>query len=75
MKYPELVNLGDFAFYDRDDVDRFANPDQRDVWGALTYFVARERLAAGKGAEARALFARVPDGHPYAGYAKRCSGV
>src|SRR5205823_279354 len=53
MKYPQLVDLGDFAFYDRDDVERFANPEQREVWGALTYFVARERLAAGKSAEAR----------------------
>ena len=72
MRFPELVSLGDFAFYDRDDVEHFANPEQRDVWGALTYFLARERLAAGRASEARALFARVPEDHPYAAYAQRC---
>ncbi len=72
MKYPELVNLGDFAFYDREDVERFANPEQRDVWAALTYFVARERLAAGAKSTARELFTRVPKQHAYAAYARRC---
>jgi hypothetical protein len=69
---PALVHLQDFSFYTKDDVDRFHNAEQSDLWAMLVYLLGRERLQEGAKAEARQLFAAVPTSHPFARYAKKC---
>jgi hypothetical protein len=74
FEHPESFDLGDLAFYDRDDIGRFANANQRDTWAGLSYLLGRARLGAGAQAEARDLFAQVPPEHRYYGDARRCLG-
>ncbi len=72
---PEQLNLADFAYYTREDVERFNNASQMETYATLVYLLGRERLQAGSAAEARELFDRVPATHAYASYAKDCSEV
>jgi len=70
--YGDLVDFADFASFGPDDAARFNNPNQRDVFGAATFAIARERLQEGARAEAMMLFSRVdPDG-PFGALAKSC---
>ncbi len=73
MAHPENVDLADLAYYDIEDVMRFHNAEQREVFGVALYLFGRERVAARGGLkEGQDALAGVPADHPYAQYAGRC---
>jgi hypothetical protein len=70
--HAELVDFADFASYSREDVARFDNSSQRDLFSSASFALGRERLQEGARAEAMTLFAHVdPDG-PLGTLAARC---
>jgi hypothetical protein len=70
--HAELVDFADFASYTREEVARFDNSSQRDLYSSASFAVGRERLQEGARAEATAFFAHVdPDG-PFGVLVARC---
>ncbi len=62
----------DLASYEAAAVKRFDNPEQRDVYWATSFLLGMARLRAAEYREARALFAQVDEGSPYAADAHLC---
>lgn len=70
--YGSLVDFADFASFMPEDVARFDNPNQRDLFSAASFALGRERLQEGARAEALMFLGRVdPDG-PFGAMATRC---
>lgn len=70
---PEELRLTDFAGYRAEDVARFDNANQRDVYVVAAFLVGRYRLAIGAASEAAELFSHVPGEHPYGARARKCA--
>jgi hypothetical protein len=70
--HAELVDFADFASYTAEEVARFDNANQRDLYGIASYALGRERLQEGARAEAMMLFSHVDPNGPLGGLAKGC---
>jgi hypothetical protein len=73
VDYAGLVDFADFATYDREDVARFDNPNQRDIYSVASFALGRERLQEGAREEAIAFFARVNRNGPFGELAAQCT--
>ena len=69
---PSPVDLGVFAGYTREDIARFHDDAQRELWATLSFLLGRERMREGKNDEARDLFAQVPSPSRFRPAAVRC---
>ncbi|MBS2019740.1 MAG: hypothetical protein JST00_43155 [Deltaproteobacteria bacterium] len=69
---PQLVQLEDVALYTPDEIARFDNPHQRDVFGAASYLVGHERYEEGNLSEAARLFEAAKRAGPWQKEAERC---
>jgi hypothetical protein len=70
---PDELRITDFAKYRTEDVRRFDNANQQDVYFVAAFLVGRHRLAIGAKSEAQELFAHVPPMHPYGSQARKCA--
>jgi hypothetical protein len=72
---PEQLKVTDFSAYRTEDVKRFDNAIQQDVYVVAAFLVARHRIAIGATSEAVELLSHVPNGHPYGAQARRCEAA
>lgn len=70
---PEQLRMTDFAGYRTEDVQRFDNANQHDLYVVAAFLVGRHRLAIGATSEASELFSHVPNEHPYGAHARKCA--
>ena len=70
---PDELRITDFATYRAEDVRRFDNANQQDVYIVAAFLVGRHRLAMGANGEAQEAFSHVPPGHPYGSQARKCA--
>lgn len=68
---PELVRT--LVAYRAEDIARFDNPNQRELFWTLSFLAGRERVERGERAEASAFFARVDPSSTYAPLAQACA--
>jgi hypothetical protein len=66
------VRPSDFSSYDRQDVARFDNAPQRELYFAAAYFLGRSRMEHQRLREAVDLFSLVPRDSPFGERAARC---
>lgn len=69
------LRITEFATYRAEDVRRFDNANQQDVYVVAAFMVGRLRLAMGANGEAQELFSRVPSAHPYGSQARKCAAA
>lgn len=72
IDYGSLVDFADFANYTADDVARFDNPNQRDVFRAASFALGRERLQEGARGEAMTFFSHIHPEDSFGALATRC---
>ena len=72
---PDELRITDFATYRTEDVRRFDNATQQDVYVVAAFMVGRLRLAMGANGEAQELFSRVSSAHPYGSQARKCAAA
>ena len=68
-----LVDPSDLQTYTDADASRFDNPQQRDTYYDIAYFLGVQRYRSGKRADAAALFHAVGPGSRYHAEAARCA--
>ncbi len=69
---PQLVKLEDAALYTPEEVARFDNPNQREVFGIASYLVGHERYDEGNLSEAQKFFESAKRVGPWSKEAEKC---
>ncbi len=72
---PELLDPSDFDLYTREDISRFDNPNQREVYGDLAFLVGRARMRSRELGEAEQLLIAVPANSRFGARAQECLSV